>query len=329
MKPGDQQPIGREPAGMRLEGKLAWHPSVAAWREVAPEAPDPECIEVLPHGQKSATYRLVGAEPDGGPVIAQRSQMSKALIERTVYEQILPHLPVTSPRYYGFKAEDPEYGWLFLQDVGDERYSDTNGQHLALAGRWLALMHGTATSLPAARRLPDAGPARYLDHARVARRSIRAHLANQARMLEPLAADLDRLESDWPRVESACAGAPLTLTHGAFQPKNARVQREGERIELFPIDWETAGWGVPAADLEAVDLPTYWSAVRPFWPNLRLEDVQRLARAGQIFRWLGAIRGDAEQLADETAPDPSGPLASLQVGHARLSDAVQALDDAA
>src|SRR3989449_6277676 len=110
-------------------GKLRCRPAVAAWRGLAQDPPDPEHIEVLRQGKKSATYRLVGAGPDGAPVIAQRSQMPKALIERTVYEQILPHLPVTSPRYYGFQEDSPQFAWLFLEDVGDERYSARSEEH--------------------------------------------------------------------------------------------------------------------------------------------------------------------------------------------------------
>src|SRR5207247_2054793 len=84
-----------------LRGELACHPAVAAWRELVPDAPDPERIEVLRQGKKSTTYRLVESTPGGASIIAQRACMAKALIERTVYEDILPHLPVTSPRYYG------------------------------------------------------------------------------------------------------------------------------------------------------------------------------------------------------------------------------------
>ena len=49
--------------GMVLWGNLSWHPAAAAWREVAPTAPTPECIEVLHRENGTATYRLVGAGP--------------------------------------------------------------------------------------------------------------------------------------------------------------------------------------------------------------------------------------------------------------------------
>ena len=72
-------------------------------------------------------------------MIAQRACMAKARIERTIYEEILPHLPVTSPRYYGFRAEDPDFAWLFLEDIGDERYDAAEAPGLDAVIRGLAL----------------------------------------------------------------------------------------------------------------------------------------------------------------------------------------------
>src|SRR2546425_12825459 len=102
-------------------GKLRCHPAVAAWRGLAQDPPDPEHIEVLRQGKKSATYRLVGAGPGGASIIAQRSCMAKARIERIAYERILPRLPVKSPRYYGSRVEDSEFVWLFLERSEERR----------------------------------------------------------------------------------------------------------------------------------------------------------------------------------------------------------------
>src|SRR3989442_7447834 len=99
--------MSSKPAAAVLWGKLAWHPAVVAWRGLAEDPPDPEHIEVLRQGKKSATYRLVGAGADGAPGIAQRSQMPKAPIERTGYEQNLPHLPLTSPPFHRVPQDQP------------------------------------------------------------------------------------------------------------------------------------------------------------------------------------------------------------------------------
>ncbi len=323
--------MSREPPAAVLSGKLGGHPAVAAWRALVPDAPDPERIEVLRQGKKSTTYRLVESTPGGASIIAQRACMAKALIERTVYEDILPHLPITSPRYYGCRAADPHFAWLFLEDIGDERYTPTDRAQLALAGHWVGLMHTAAARVPAARGFPEGGPPRYLDHLRADLQTIRANLANpaltagDAATLGRLASDLDRLEGAWAALACACTGLPATLVHGDLQRKNLYVRNGAGQSALYAIDWETAGWGIPAADLARIDLPTYWSVVRSVWHHVRLEDVRRLGVVGRIFRELVAIRWVSPQLAYDSPLYLSRPISWLRIMHDRLSDAVREL----
>jgi len=322
--------MSRKPLVAVRSDNLAAHPAVAAWRQLTPDAPDPGRIEVLRQGKKSTTYRLVESTPGGASIIAQRACMAKALIERTVYEEILPHLPVTSPRYYGCRAEDPHFVWLFLEDIGDERYTPTDRAQQALAGRWVGLMHTAAERVPAARGLPDGGPSRYLDHLRAGLQTIRANLVNpaltdDAAMLGRLASDLDRLEGAWAALERASTGLPATLVHGDLRRKNLYIRNGAGLPSLYAIDWETAGWGVPAADLARIDLPTYWSVVRSVWPDVRLEDVRRLGAVGRIFLELIGIRWVSPQLGYDSPLYLSRPMSWLRVMHARLSDAVREL----
>src|SRR5437763_2558886 len=106
-----------------LWGRLAWHPAVEAWNGFSkgPVEP-PEQIEILQQSSTSATYRLV-ADGGGRSIVARRSLTPGASIERTVHERILPSLPVTSPRYCGFRADGTERAWIFLESAGDERYA--------------------------------------------------------------------------------------------------------------------------------------------------------------------------------------------------------------
>jgi hypothetical protein len=265
--------------------------------------------------------------------MARRVPARQAALERAVYGDILPHLPLTAPQEHGCWAESGDCSWLFLEDVGDERYSRADPAHRALAARWVGLLHTEATHIVAAHNLPEAGPPRYLEHLRAGRRAIQAHLANpalaaeQADMLQSLVAYLGALEDDWARIERACAGVPATLAHGSLRPRNIRLRNHanGGGLELLPIHWKTAGWGTPAADLPPIHLPTYWSAVRPRWPWVEFADVRRLAGVGRVFRRLAAIRRLAEQAAD--TPGRVGPvLASLPSQHGRLADALRALD---
>src|SRR2546430_12846929 len=53
---------------------------------------------------------------------SQRSQRAHALIERTVYEEILPGLSVPSLHYYGFLEDsDVDRCWLFLERSEERR----------------------------------------------------------------------------------------------------------------------------------------------------------------------------------------------------------------
>ena len=104
-----------------LWGKLDWHPAVHAWIAFADGAGMPDKIEVLRDGKQSATYRLVGAGPNGESVIAQREQAAWA-VGRMLYERVLRHLPLTTPRYYGSRQESRECVWLFFQDAYSRRH---------------------------------------------------------------------------------------------------------------------------------------------------------------------------------------------------------------
>ncbi|HEV2751897.1 MAG TPA: phosphotransferase [Gemmatimonadales bacterium] len=325
--------LTRNPPKAVLWGKLVWHPAVRAWNAFTGDAPEPERLEVLRKGTKAATYRLVGAGPGGESIIAQRSPAARAVIERAVNEDILSRLALTAPRYHGYSEDGRDFVWLFYEDVGDEHFCETDPAHPVLAARWVGSLHAGAAGIAAARNLPDRGPPWYLDHLRVGRDAIRANRHNPAllladtTMLAHLVVDLDALEAAWSGIERACTGIPATLTHGDIQRKNMYVRSaaRGGGAELFFIDWEMAGWGVPAPDLTLVDLPTYVSAVRPSWPGVRLEDVQRLAAVGRIFRQVAGIRWVSPALAHPDAQCLIRPMAWLRVLHERLVAALHEL----
>jgi len=323
--------LSRKPPKAVLWGKLAWHPAVQAWTALGVSAAVPESIEVLRNGKKAGTYRLVGAGPAGESIIAQRSPVARAVIERAVYEQILPRLPVTAPRCYGSGADGRDFVWLFLEDAGAERITKTDPAHLALAARWVGSVHTGAATMAAARDLPDGGPPRYLNHLRVGRQTIRINLANPAltpadvTTLDRIVVDLDALERDWLGIERACTGIPATLTHGDIQRKNIYVRSGAGGPELFLIDWETAGWGVPAVDLPLIDLSTYWSVVRRCWPAVRLADIRRLAAVGRTLLQLAAIRWVSPELGQPQALCLIRPMAWLRVFHERLVAAIREL----
>src|SRR5207244_4047785 len=160
-------------------------------------------------------------------VIAKRCPRAQALLERTFYEEILPHLPVPTLRYYG-SEEEPDTGfcWLFLGDADGEPYSPLLEEHRVLAARWLSLLHMSSTCVTPARRLPDRGPDHYLRHLRSAREAILRHLANPGipagdmTVLRSIVSRCDFLESRWDSAEKLCDGIPRTFVHGDFKVKN-------------------------------------------------------------------------------------------------------------
>ena len=314
-----------------LREDLETHPALRAWRVFRSLEDVPERIEVLRQHGVVGVYRLVGAGADGESIIAKRTPAAKALVEHTVYEDVLPHVPVTAPQYYGAlpPEESDPYAWIFLEDVGNYRYSDTNFDHLALTARWVARVHSSAVDLPAARTLPDGGPGRYHEHLMSAREKIGKRLSgpdltpDDVTLLQGVLDRLQRLASDWRLIESRCVGLPATLVHGDFRPKNVYLRPNGAGLACYPIDWETAGWGVPAADLTRIDVATYWSAAREWRVDLSLDAVQRLANIGQVFRTIAAIDWEASSLRFETRRMISRPLASIAVLTPRLTDAVR------
>ncbi len=317
--------------GAVLLGNVGWHAAAEAWSAICRDAGAPEAIEVLRGGKESATYRLTGAGPRGETVIAQRCTAARAAIERTIHEQVLPHVPVTVPRYHGFREDGDGFVWLFFEDVGSERASKTDPAHLALAGRWIAQLHVGASNVPAARTLPEAGPHRYREHLYAACDTIRPRLANPAlaaadvRLLKRLLERLERLKQFWPHIEAVCAGVPATLTHGDFRTKNAIVRSGASGLELFPIDWETAGWGIPAVDLTKIDLKAYGSVVRRAWPDARPAVLRRLAAVGRIFLELAAISWVSPQLSYDSPLYLVRPMSWLRVFHRQLGVAARPL----
>jgi len=316
---------------------LADHPAVRAWRRLGGGQAEPDSIEILkevlrdkrcdvdafpsegasgysvlelPH-RRSAVYRLVGAGPGGSAVVAKRcyqKQSESAATEHIIYERVLPRLSISALRYYGLVDNDTDCRWLFLEDAGDASYASGVEEHRALAGRWLGAMNTSAQHLAVGEALPDRGAAFYLEGLRRARAMITKILGHPAaraddrwRTLEAIVGHCDRLETLWPPIERFCERLPRTLVHGDLVSKNVRIRAEQTGQSLLVMDWETAGWGIPAADLAqfplersqyislSLDLEAYWTVVQPWWPSVGLPDLRRLAELGKAFRLIVAL----------------------------------------
>jgi hypothetical protein len=188
-------------------------------------------------------------------------------------------------------------------------------------GEWLARLHGGAAPVSAEASLSDRGPDHYLGLLPTARTGLTAAHAvatqsgHDCRLKHPVVSALDRRESRWERVSAACKAWPRTLVHADFTRKHVRLRQRDIGVQVLALDWETAGWGPPAADLAGVpwglsrdrvpsqapaagesdtqwygpvSLDVYASVIASFWPGVGRSEVERLSRVGSIFRVIDA-----------------------------------------
>jgi thiamine kinase-like enzyme len=239
------------------------HRAVCAWRSLDASAA-PTAVETLKDTLRSRIFRLSGPFP----VIAKQLTSDAAFIERLISTETLPALGIPAPRYLGEAEAGDGYIWMFFDDQNGETFDLE--KHAALAAGWIARLHDTAAQLDLEGKLPPAGVARAFSDLR----SLRPHRVVQC----------ESLEIGWPHVEKYCQNAPPTLVHGEFRASNLRVQAG----MIVPLDWASAGWGVPFLDLAEIDLNVY-AGVRGLDP----EAVSRVAKMGRVFFWV-------KQLADGT-----------------------------
>jgi aminoglycoside phosphotransferase (APT) family kinase protein len=256
-------------------------------------------------------------------VIAKRARRRTAEVERIVHERILPRLGVRSLHWHGIVGQDEEYCWFFLEDAGEDRFLPEDRNHRALAGRWLAVLHTAAEGMETLAGLPDRGARDALERLREGRDRILANLGNPAvsEARESLRVILERydvVESRWEECEAVCDEAPRTLVHGDFAKKNLRVRCHGEQSEILVFDWENAGFGFPGNDLSLVEPADYWSVVRERWPGMAGESLERLFRAGRLFRCLAAINWESKSLRL-----PAPELRSVHAYAGRLDSVVR------
>ena len=318
---------------------LSDHPAARAWNHLGGGVPARVELWRRPNRTKPSVYRLIFASSRQPAVFAKRSLATDLAVERRVYQEILPRLPLTAPRYHGSCRDHEGATWLFIEDVGDQAPSESDLEQRVLAARWLGVLHGSGAAELAAAGLPDAGAGRYLAHLCAGRETLRRNLVNpwltadDRPLLTGLVDQLDALESRWPELERACEGLPNTIVHGDFRPKNVRVRVAGAAPALYAIDWEMAGWGIPAADLACafgpgpivqVDARTYQETVRNLWKDLDTAALRGASILGRTFQALASTEWAGASLVSVSERHLIRPLASLRVYRRQLSEAIEA-----
>ncbi len=278
-----------------------------AWRQLSDEK-KPVNITIIKANTKTVACKLLGVGVTGGNVIAKLSHRKNANIERRVYDEFLPKLPLHSLHFYGMvESENNDYCWIFIEDAGKDAYSKLSKEHCIASGKWLGIMHTSLSEVCASTQLPERGEEYYLHLLTSTRRQIQNGLANpkltpnNVNLLKKIISQFNLLEGDWSQIEQFCDKMPRTLVHGDFQEKNIRIQTRPSGISILPFDWETAGWGVPAVDLRPAhpDLTAYLLTVKKHWSFLDTRTIKRLANVGKIFWVIACISWNSHDLKHE------------------------------
>ena len=242
------------------------------------------------------------------------------------YRELATHIRVRSPRLYA-TVELDGHTWMMLEDVGSEPYDSRRPEHRLALTRWLLAVHRDARSLDSVARLPAITSETYMEHLRGARTLVEENLDNPVldrqnrAFLDGVLGTLEATESRWPDLEAACDDCPPTIVHGDLGVKNVRISRDGGVAQAIAVDWETAGWGVPAPDLSVSRLrmlspcPSLglYSRSPERLGGLSLHRLRRLSLVGTIFRVVAGMDWVAERLATPHVRRPLRDLAEFQI----------------
>jgi len=278
------------------------HPAARAWARVGNWNRSPSAIHRIwekKKGAKSTVYRLLYEDSRTTAIIAKRILERSAVKERLVYENILPALPVTALRYYGFLEEGShgksKFCWLFLEDAGDGILEVDTTSHVSELGKWLGALHMSAIPKVAAEQLPILGFNFYWGRLETAQ-SVAEKLKSESRLPAKYRDAFARLVANWRIMglhrrclEKLSSVMPNVFVHGDIQLTNVRIRLAGDVPAVLPFDWVACGLGTPATDLQffsrnGVTPESYWRVVSSKWPGLALSDVVMLSDLGRIFR---------------------------------------------
>jgi aminoglycoside phosphotransferase (APT) family kinase protein len=251
-------------------------------------APD-EClhVNVLELGKTSSVYRLSWRNPTPGSCILKQCAPVAGRRERALYESVVPALPLPKPHYFGSREDEERSVWLVLEDAGDTEPSLESPGSRSLLTEWAASLHVRGAQLTLG-DLPDAGPNHFASRLADAESELEKRLADEevdddeADVLLRCAERCRELDALWPLITRTCSAFPRTIVHGDLVEENLRLLPVNDGHVLLALDWESAGWGVPAIDLARVDPDLYWDRTSSWLGGTR-DEFDRLVLAGQIF----------------------------------------------
>ncbi len=296
------------------------HPALGAWMALTGTTAQAE-VEVvhLKSKREGSVYRIIESNPVSTTLIAKRAHRRKGTIEHGVYKAIGSEDSMGSVEYYGCVEEaGTPYLWLFLEDVGDERYSPASAEDRALAATWLGALQVTIARTGAMQQFPERGPDFFQLHLKSLMHELpairtRSRLPQDIRrIIQGIESLCEHLAKHWIALDEFCAPVPRTLIHGDCLRKNVHVRRTSGAPEIAFFDWGGAGRGLAATDLGLLGLPAqgppgfdpgyapYIDTVRELWTDVEPGLVRQLAQIGQLFWVLKVIH--------KSLPDLDKPL---------------------
>lgn len=285
-----------EPATPALFEELA-----DAWTSLRGRSLPPRRVEVLKkRHHEPEVCRLSACAPGGGDVVAKRS--TPDAVEPLFYEHVLVAIPGCAPRFHGIaRGADDGQCWLFIEHVGGDEYVPATSEHRRIAAHWLGAVHSTTSRMPLGQLLPERGPAHYRSRLRSGLQAISKALSGSridAEGRSRLAAAAKRgasLERQWDALEAPLEAVRPGLVHGDLRPKNARIRRSPGGAQFVAFDWETAGWGVPVADLAVFSVENRWRDLPRIMNYEEVaggsarERMRRISTVGRVFRLVASI----------------------------------------
>jgi len=210
--------------------------------------------------------------------------------EAEVYRQVLQHLPVSTPRFYGHYRDEINNGiWILLEFLDEGLRIHYHPEIYHEAARWLGQFHRaneellTPASLPFLKKYDAEYYLRWADMTLL-------H-ADQTDWHFPWLATLCRR---YEKVVDMLLELPEIIIHGEYYPDNI-LRREGT---IYPVDWESTAVAVGEIDLVSLiegwppeivgNCKAEYRSVR--WPDGAPEDFEGKLKAAGLywqFRWLG------------------------------------------
>lgn len=284
--------------GMTTEEEAATVRASRAWAELSGASPGHE-IRVLKGPRddgKSVVLGLGCVGPEEQRVVAKELLFDAARVELAVYRDILPGLPVRGPELIGSVASAyPERVWLFLEEVDGSSFDKTDPNQIAIASRWLAILHSATSHGEFGGLVPAQGPRHYVSLATKALTGIGEVSENPALLpadigvLLNLSAQLSTILASSDSFADVYSLLPAAMVHGDFKGNNMAFSGPIELANLRVFDWSEAHSGPLAADLWWVDPVAYRDTLNAnglFYDRATIEEWKRFSA---VIRCVSAI----------------------------------------